>query len=994
MFFNPNKTILCYTQKFISLILILQCSIFSVSGQNNAVYNTENTNLSIPVLFVENVGQLEDMNGQPVPNVLFTAQLPDLQVFITTSGITFLTLEKKSPIEHYLIDRKVQWERIEMLLDGAHIKAQNIVKTVSGITQYHIYNSQKPDGVHSSPITKILIKEIYPGIDWEIYNSDEKGFKYNFIVHPFADPDIIKIKYNSGDKIVLNQSGQIELFSKHGNLSENKPISFTQTGDVIETSFLRINAGNNFNELEVKFLIGDYDKSKQLIIDPELHWCTYYGGAMEECFNSVTTDLDGNLFLTGWTDSPNFPVSDAGTFYQGVKSADEEAVILKFSPAHVLIWATFYGGNHEDWGHSITTDNAGNVFVAGETVSNTFPTYNAGTYYDGTLGSDEDVFILKFDNDGNRLWATFYGGSKKEGGYSICTDPTGNIFVTGYTDSNDFPKLNAGTYYQAAMAGIEDLFILKFDNAGNRLWATYCGGSLFDNGYAITSDIIGNIFITGITRSINFPTYDAGTYYQPAMAGDTDIVILKFANNGTRLWSTYYGGTLADYGNSIITDIFDNIFISGYTESTNFPVQDNGTFFQSLNGGQTDACLLKFDNSGNRIWSTYIGGTGKENMFKWDGLAMDICNNIYTTFTTFSSAMPLLDAGCSSYYDGTYAGFGDLFISRFTNDGIQTWATYFGFEDEDLNSCIGIDNLDGKSLYMTGQYNEYDPGEAVPLVNPGGGAYYDGSHNGDDEAFIAQFIPVPLDITTNNSNICACLDTAIALPDCGIAPYTFLWSDGQTTQTAFNLCAGIYTVTVTDADCSIDSATIEIICLLPVTLETFYGENRDLTNTLFWTTASENNSALFIVEKMGEDGKFVPIGEITAAGNSTELMQYTFVDDMPSSGNNYYRLNQMDLNGNTKYSDIINVTVETPDQVVIYPNPFQENINIDIINSNLSNLYSVQIFDLSANLLINAELSSTNTNKLNLSNLNSGTYLMRVFSDKNLIYSSVIIKDL
>ena len=149
-------------------------------------------------------------------------------------------------------------------------------------------------------------------------------------------------------------------------------------------------------------------------------------------------------------------------------------------------------------------------------------------------------------------------------------------------------------------------------------------------------------------------------------------------------------------------------------------------------------------------------------------------------------------------------------------------------------------------------------------------------------------------------------------------------------QTAFNLCAGTYTVTVTDADCSVDSATIEIICLLPVTLETFYGENRDLTNTLFWTTASENNSALFIVEKMGEEGKFVPIGEITAAGNSTEL----------------------------------------------------------------SNLYSVQIFDLSANLLINAELSSTNTNKLNLSNLNSGTYLMRVFSDKNLIYSSVIIKNL
>ncbi len=992
MFWNNTKTILYYTQGFIGLIFFQFGILVSGYSQSLTVSETNGDNLNIPVLFVENVGQLKNMDGDPVTNVLFTAQMPGMQVFITTTGITFLTLERQIPLKGKKAEKIIHWERIDLELAGASIKKENVIKTVSANTVYHFYNAQKPDGVNVSPATKIIFKEIYPGIDWEIYNSNEMGFKYNFIVHPFSDPDKIKLKYRSGDKIVLNDQGEIEMFSKYGNLLEHKPFSFTEGGESIPTSFFKVNNNSNLNELELQFILGDYDKSKQLIIDPELHWCTYYGGAMEECFNSVTTDLNGNLFLTGWTDSPNFPVSDAGTFYQGVKSADEEAIILKFSPAHVLIWATFYGGNHEDWGHSIAVDNAGNVFVAGETVSNTFPTYNAGTYYDGTLGSDEDVFILKFDNDGNRLWATYYGGSKKEGGYSICTDAAGNIFVTGYTDSNDFPKLNAGTYYQAAMAGIEDLFILKFDNAGNRLWATYCGGSLFDNGYAIASDITGNIFITGITKSANFPTYDAGTYYQPAMAGDTDIVILKFANNGTRLWSTYYGGTLADYGNSIITDIFDNIFISGYTESTDFPVQDNGTFFQATNGGQTDACLLKFDNSGNRIWSTYIGGAGKENMFKWDGLAMDICNNVYTTFTTFSAAMPLLDAGCSSYYDGTYAGFGDLFISRFTNEGIQTWATYFGFEDEDLNSCIGIDNLDGKSLYMTGQYNEYDPGEAVPLVNPGGGAYYDGSHNGDDEAFIAQFIPVPLNITTLNSNICACIDTAIALPDCGIAPYTFLWSDGQTTQTAINLCAGIYTVTVTDADCSVDSATIEIICLLPVTLETFYGENRDLINTLYWSTASENNSALFVVEKMREDGKFSPIGEITAAGNSTELRQYTFVDDMPSSGNNYYRLNQIDLNGNNKYSDIINITAETHDQVVIYPNPFQENINI--INRNISNLYSVQIFDLSANLLFNVELASTNINEINLSNLNSGTYIMRVFSEGNLIYTTVIIKDL
>ena len=295
---------------------------------------------------------------------------------------------------------------------------------------------------------------------------------------------------------------------------------------------------------------------------------------------------------------------------------------------------------------------------------------------------------------------------------------------------------------------------------------------------------------------------------------------------------------------------------------------------------------------------------------------------------------------------------------------------------------------------MTGQYNEYDPGEAVPLVNPGGGAYYDGSHNGDDEAFIAQFIPVPLNITTLNSNICACMDTAIALPDCGIAPYTFYWSDGQTTQTAINLCEGIYTVTVTDADCSVDSATIEIICFLPVTLTTFYGENQGQINNLYWTTESENNSAEFVVEKMGEDGKFVSIGEITASGNSNEVKYYTFNDDNPFLGNNYYRLNQIDINGNNKYSDLINVPLETFDQVTIFPNPFLENINIVISSRKISTAYSVQIFDLSANLLLNVPLSFTNNSDIDLKNLNSGAYLLRVYSDNTLIFTTVIIKDL
>jgi len=167
-----------------------------------------------------------------------------------------------------------------------------------------------------------------------------------------------------------------------------------------------------------------------------------------------------------------------------------------------------------------------------------------------------------------------------------------------------------------------------------------------------------------------------------------------------------------------------------------------------------------------------------------------------------------------------------------------------------------------------------------------------------------------------------------------------------------------------------------------------------LINNLYWTTASENNSNLFVVEKMGEDGEFIPIGDIFAAGNSVETKHYIFTDDKPYSGNNYYRLNQIDLNGNIQYSNIINVPVKTFDQILIFPNPFHENINIELSNRNITKVYTVQIFDLTANLLLSAKLPLTNISAIDLSNLNSGTYLMHVYSDNTLIFTSLIIKDL
>ncbi|PIQ15630.1 MAG: hypothetical protein COW67_07360, partial [Flavobacteriales bacterium CG18_big_fil_WC_8_21_14_2_50_32_9] len=494
--------------------------------------------------FLENKGQMMDNEGKPVPQVLFKTEAPDLNIWVTKSGLIIQTLRlRKEPIpENELSEwekeevkrtgkaktkKYFDWERVDIELKGATINKENILKENPLQGHENYFYPTCPDGIYGvGAYEKITIKNVYSGIDWVLYRNKDKGFKYDFVVHPEADYQQIELIYKSKTPININEQGELEMLTIYGNVKENKPVSFYETQE-INTRFSQnyqkpttINGDNGY-ETSISFHLATSPLpsrgvgSELLVIDPQLTWATFYGGNGADGPMSIDCDGSGNVFVTGYTSSSDFPTLNpgGGAYFQGTNGgvfSPNDAFILKFTNTGTLLWATYYGGSGEEWSNSITTDGNGNVFVTGYTTSSDFPTLNplGGAYFQGTFGGGSnfgDAFILKFTNTGVPLWATYYGGSGNDAGNSITADGSGNVFVTGSTSSINFPTMNpsGGAYFQGAFGGggvnFGDAFILKFTNIGTLLWATYYGGNGGEQGFSITADGSGNVFVTGRT---------------------------------------------------------------------------------------------------------------------------------------------------------------------------------------------------------------------------------------------------------------------------------------------------------------------------------------------------------------------------------------------------------------------------------------------------------------------------------------------------------------
>jgi hypothetical protein len=390
-----------------------------------------------------------------------------------------------------------------------------------------------------------------------------------------------------------------------------------------------------------------------------LVYSTYLGGSDEDYGTRIALDANGDAYVTGYTNSTDFPVQNA---LQSENAGGYDAFVTELSADGAsLLYSTYWGGSLDDMGTGIAVDSSGNAYVSGYTASPDFP-INPGALQTNYGGGVHNGFVVKFNSGGAQLgYSTFLGGSGDDYAYGVAVDSAGDAYVTGATYSTNFPTVNAfQPNYAGGLCGTApstfpcyDAFVAKLNPAGAALiFSTYLGGTGSDYGYAIALDGSSNAYLTGYTTSTNFPTTPGA--FQQIFGGSYDAFVAKLNGAGSTLvYSTYLGGAGTEVGYDVAVDSSGRAFVTGYNYGGAFPTVCP---LQAQNAGFYDAFISVLNATGSSLaFSTYLGGSLDEEGY---GIALDPSGNAYVTGGTFSLDFPITPGSYQpSYAGGPYDAF-------------------------------------------------------------------------------------------------------------------------------------------------------------------------------------------------------------------------------------------------------------------------------------------------------------------------------------------------
>jgi len=446
------------------------------------------------------------------------------------------------------------------------------------------------------------------------------------------------------------------------------------------------------------------------------NWVKQAGGDSSASSSSISTDANGNSYVTGYFRG----TATFGTI-QLVSSGFEDIFMAKYDASGNCIWAKQAGGNSYDNGYGISTDTNGNSYVTGYFRSTaTFGTIQLVSY------GESDIFIAKYDTDGNCIWAKQAGGNSYDISYGISTDANGNSYVTGtFADTAIFGTIQLVSY------GLNDIFIAKYDASGNCIWAKQAGGTHVENGVSISTDANGNSYVTGtFADTAIFGTIQLVSY------GLNDIFIAKYDASGNCIWAKKAGGTSYDTGLGISTDANGNTYITGRFQLT-------ATFgtIQLISYGDWDIFVAKYDASGNCIWAKKAGGTSEDFGY---GISTDANGNSYVT-GRFEGTAIFGSIQLVSY------GFRDIFISKYDINGNCVWAINAGGNSFAVG--LGISTDANGNTYVNGNFEGTATFGTMQLVSSGEEDIFIASiDNVSDLDDTFNFIPTDMQLHQNFPN--------------------------------------------------------------------------------------------------------------------------------------------------------------------------------------------------------------------------------------------------
>jgi len=690
--------------------------------------------------FVETYGKLplsfEANQGQTDARVKFLSRGPGYTLFLTGDEAV-LALRKPSAVSDQPSDKRNSkletrnWKsetryvssvlRLKLIGTNPAAHARGLDE-LPGKSNYFLGNDPKKWRTNVPNYAKVKYENVYPGIDL-VYYGNQRQLEYDFVVAPGADPKMIRFDIEGAEKMEVNAQGDLVLRVHGGEVALHKPLvyqsslnpesrgpnpsPFDPKSQIQNPKFLdgryTLIAKN-----QVAFEVAAYDRTLPLIIDPVLSYSTYLGGSDSDHGFGIAVDIASNAYIVGITSSSDFPTKNA---YQGYLRGAPDVFVAKIDPSQSgsasLIYSTYLGGGGGDWGTGIAVDPVGNAYITGRTNSGDFPA-TLSAFQGSPHGYWQNAFVTKLGASGSNLvYSTYLGGGSSQEGRGIAVDAFGNAYVTGATDSGDFPT-TAGAY-QSTQAGAAEAFLTKFNSTGTGLlYSTFLGGTGSENydywtwyepSAALAVDSAGMAYVTGFTSSADFPT-TAGVF-QPSLGGGFDIFVAKLnpaaSGASSLVYSTYLGGMDNEYGWGIAVDAAGSAWVAGNAGATGFvakldpnastitcsasPAPGGAIYAVALDSGGNayaagtvipggapapDAFVAKLNSSCEKIYTKTFGGSGEDKAL---GIAADAAGNAYVAGWTVSSDFPTT-AGAYDTSCGTDAqcngGTWDAFVVKIT----------------------------------------------------------------------------------------------------------------------------------------------------------------------------------------------------------------------------------------------------------------------------------------------------------------------------------------